>query len=205
MAVHHDYIRSVLERFEGKGLTKGYVPSKNGVPLGVSGVTIGTGVDLGQQTSTGLVMMGVPPEVIRKLTPYFGLKKQAAMDALKRQPLTLSPAEVYALDSAVIGRYVRNIGDRYNRDTPFRAFADIPPQAQAVVVSVLYQRGLGYSSKATAWWHHMQSGDWVKAAAWLCDPANGGGYHSRRKAEGEILLKIKPTWADEVRAKAQKK
>ena len=53
MPVHFDYIRIALERFEGKGMAKGYVPCKNGVPPGVSGVTIGTGVNLGQQTRRG--------------------------------------------------------------------------------------------------------------------------------------------------------
>ena len=47
MSIDHAYIRATLERFEGKGIASAYVPAKNGVPLGVSGVTVGTGVDLG--------------------------------------------------------------------------------------------------------------------------------------------------------------
>ena len=206
MPIDHNYIRAILERFEGKGIARGYVPSKNGVPLGVSGVTIGTGVDLGQQTALGLLDMGVPFELVDKLRPYIGLKKQAAVDALKIQPLTLTSAEVKALDDAVIGRYIKNISDHYNKNKPSHPFAVIPRQAQAVLVSVLYQRGLGFCAKNPGWWGPMLAGEWPKAATWLRDPANGGGYHSRRKAEGEMLLQIKPAnWADEVTARAGKK
>ena len=208
MSIDFQFIRSTLERFEGKGITRGYVPCKGGVPLGASGVTIGTGVDLGQQTGAGLLDMGVPHPIVIKLLPYIGLKKQAAVDAIKCQALTLTAKEVAALDDAVIGRYVKNISQHYDKHNPKQPFAAIPSQAQAVIVSILYQRGLGFSGKAPVLWRAFLMGDWKTAAAWLCDPANGGGYHSRRKAEGEILKTIKPkpkTWADEVAARAGKK
>ena len=190
MSIDYGYIRAVLARFEGGGITRGYVPSKNGVALGVSGVTIGTGVDLGQQTGAALWDMSVPHGVVKKLLPYMGLKKEAARAALQRQPLTLSKAEVKALDDAVIGRYVRNIAAFYNKNLPAQTFDLIPREAQAVLVSVLYQRGLGYAPKVPALWRALLAGEWASAAAWLVDPANGGGYHSRRKAEGEILRSI---------------
>ena len=80
MPIAYDYIREVLSRFEGAGRTRGYVPcDKTGRPLGASGVTIGTGVDLGQQTGAGLLDMGVPHAVVKKLLPYIGLKKEAAL------------------------------------------------------------------------------------------------------------------------------
>ena len=196
MSINHSYIRATLERFEGKGIAKGYVPSKNGIPLGVSGVTVGTGVDLGQQTSAGLVMMGVPPEVIRKLTPYLGLKKQAAQEALRKMPLILSAAEVEALDSAVIARYVRDIEACYNRDNPAQKFSYIPSEAQAVIVSILYQRGLNSPSKFPNVWKALLRGDWKDAAARLCNPALWDGYQARRKGEGEILKQIKVAESD---------
>ena len=207
MSINFDFIKNFLGPLEGAGVTRGYVPcDKAGRPLGVSGVTIGTGVDLGQQTALGLLDMGVPFELVDKLRPYIGLKKQAAVDALKIQPLTLTSAEVKALDDAVIGRYVKNIAAHYDKHNPHQPFAAIPSPAQAVTVSILYQRGLGFCTKNPGWWAPMLAGDWKAAAAWLCDPANGGGYHSRRKSEGEILKQIKPAnWADEVTARAGKK
>ena len=190
MTIDHVYIRATLERFEGKGIARAYVPAKNGVPLGVSGVTIGTGVDLGQQTRAGLIGMGVPSAVVGKLVPYLGLKQSAAQDALRQRPLILAPAEVADLDAAVISRYTRDIAARYDRDKPVNAFASLPKQAQAVIVSILYQRGPGYPRKAPQLWRALLAGQWIAAAAWLCNPANGGGYHSRRKAEGDLLAEI---------------
>ena len=192
MPIDHAYVRAILERFEGKAIAQAYVPAKNGVPLGVSGVTIGTGVDLGQQTRSGLLGMGVPPAVVDKLAPYLGLKKNEAQAALQVRPLRLIPAEVDALDAAVIGRYTRDIAARYDRDKPATPFAALPKQAQAVLVSILYQRGPAYPRKAPQLWQALLAGQWIAAAAWLRNPANGGGYHSRRKAEGDILAEIAP-------------
>ena len=192
MPIDHNYIRAILERFEGKGIARGYVPSKNGVPLGVSGVTIGTGVDLGQQTGAGLMDMGVDYAIVKKLLPYIGLKKLAAVDALKRQPLTLTAAEVKTLDDAVIGRYVRNIEARYNKDKPTYHFADIPPEAQAVVVSLLYHRGLASPKSYPNTWALLIKGDWLGAAAKLCNSALWKEYKTRRVAEGNLLKQIKP-------------
>ena len=191
MSIDFPYIRATLERFEGKGIAKGYVPAKNGVALGVSGVTIGTGVDLGQQTGAGLMDMGVPHAVVKKLLPYIGLKKAAAQDALRRQPLVLTAEEVAALDDAVIRRYVRDIEARYNKNFPHLPFADIPREAQAVVVSILYQRGLSSPKNFPQTWNALQVGDWKDAARRLCDASLWDGYQTRRKAEGEILKQIK--------------
>ena len=191
MPIDHNYIRAILERFEGKGIARGYVPSKNGVPLGVSGVTIGTGVDLGQQTGPGLLDMGVPHAVVRKLLPYIGLKKDAALAAIKDQPLVLTPAEVAALDDAVFARYLRDIEARYNKDNPASPFADLPPEAQAVLVSILYQRGLGSPKSYPNTWTLLLKGDWPGAAAKLCNGALWDGYQARRAAEGKLLKQIK--------------
>ncbi len=191
MNIDQQYIRKVLARFEGDAITRGYVPcGRSGVPLGASGVTIGTGVDLGQQTGAGLMDMGVPFELIRKFTPYLGLKRGAAQDALRRQPLILTGAEVAALDDAVVRRYVRDSAARYDRDHPAQAFAGIPSEAQAVVASLLYQRGLSSPSKFPKTWAALLRGDWVDAAARLCNASLWDGYQTRRAEEGKILKQI---------------
>ena len=192
MSINFSYIRATLERFEGKGITRGYVPMKNGAVLGVSGVTIGTGVDLGQQTAAGLMDMGVDYAIVKKLLPYIGLKKLAAVDALKRQALTLTAAEVKALDDAVIGQYVKNIAARYDKDKPSQPFAVIPPEAQAVVASLLYQRGLASPKSYPNTWALLIKGDWPGAAAKLCNSALWKEYKTRRAAEGDLLKQIKP-------------
>ena len=193
MSINIDFIKKFLGLMEGQGITRGYVPcDKTGRPLGVSGVTIGTGVDLGQQTGAGLLDMGVPHAVVKKLLPYIGLKKAAALAAIKAQPLVLTPAEVAAIDDAVFARYVRDIEARYNKDNPASPFADSPPEAQAVLVSILYQRGLGSPKNYPNTWKLLLAGDWPGAAAKLCNGALWDGYQTRRAAEGKLLKRIKP-------------
>ena len=194
MSINFDFIKNFLGPLEGAGVTRGYVPcDKAGRPLGVSGVTIGTGVDLGQQTGAGLLDMGVPHAVVKKLLPYIGLKKAAALAAIKAQPLVLTPAEVAAIDDAVFARYVRDIEARYNKDNPASPFADSPPEAQAVLVSILYQRGLGSPKNYPNTWKLLLAGDWPGAAAKLCNGALWDGYQTRRAAEGKLLKRIKPS------------
>jgi hypothetical protein len=49
------------------------------IPTSGSGVTIGTGVDLGQQSSSSLTDMGVPAALVQRFKPYLGLKTEAAV------------------------------------------------------------------------------------------------------------------------------
>ncbi len=203
--IEFDEIRKVLECFEGKGLRKGYVPCKNGVPLGVSGVTIGTGVDLGQQSRDALANYGISSALVDKLMPYVGLKKEDAIAALKLQPLVLSEAEVEELDNKVITEYIRAAARAYDVCKPARSFNQIPAQAQAVIVSMLYQRGRGYLKKIQKLWNDLKAGEWDSAADWLVDPAHGDGYHSRRRAEGELLRSIGTSWFDKIMEKFNQK
>ena len=93
-------------------------------------------------------------------------------------------------DDAVIRHYVRAIEARYNKNFPASPFADIPREAQAVVVSILYQRGLGSCAKFPRTWEAMLRGDWADAARRLGDASAWDGYQTRRRAEGEILKQI---------------
>ena len=95
MPIHTDYIRTVLARFEGKGHCKGYVPcDKQGRPFGVSGVTIATGVDLGQTSRQELAVMGVPDDILNAVGIYLGVKGMEAKYLVARSPLTLTPEQV---------------------------------------------------------------------------------------------------------------
>lgn len=63
-----------------------------------SGVTIGVGVDPGQQTpetyKDRLRNFGIKQELIAKLEPYMGLIRGQAIEKLKEKPLSLSKQEV---------------------------------------------------------------------------------------------------------------
>jgi len=80
--------------------TNGVVPKdKQGNPFDKSGVTVGNGVDLGAQSAEKLRALGVDEDTIKVLSPYFGKQGQAAVDALKVQPLSLSQQQAEDLSN----------------------------------------------------------------------------------------------------------
>ena len=198
--INRDFINSVLARFEGRAIPRGYIPCTKGTffgggnlgrPLGVSGVTVATGVDLGQQTAEGLRCMGVSAETVAVLTPYIGLQKDAAMEKLGHAPLTLTPEQVAEIDAAVHDAYINNAALLFGRD----AFTAAPARVQAVAVSLHYQFGRPERKESPALagaWKAMQGGAYIEAAAILENPdlwsVAHRQYMARRKAEAKLLL-----------------
>ena len=190
MSIDTAFITQILGRFEGKGHTRGYVPSRNGEPIGASGVTIATGLDLGQQSRASLKAMGIPEALINRFFPYLGAQKKEAQYILARQPLVLTPAEVETVDAAVHAKYIDETAGLFGRD----AFAVAPREAQAVAVSLHYQFGIPYRKNSPALgnaWDAMQRGAYRGAAAYLRDPVGWSGSHrqylERRQAEAALL------------------
>jgi GH24 family phage-related lysozyme (muramidase) len=194
------YIRTVLARFEGKAIARGYIPCARGTyygtgpdkgePLGASGVTVATGVDLGQQTRKGLESMGISPEIVVLLVPYIGLQKQAAMEKLRKAPLTLSAAQVEEIDRILHERYITETAGLFGRDSFERA----PKQVQAVAVSLHYQFGALSRAASPALgraWDLMRQGAYTSAADALRDLSGWSKSHqlymSRRRAEAALL------------------
>lgn len=215
MAIEYDKIFGWIPLVEGRLQTRGYIPchllDDNGRrtgktcnyrgtdykisrldPMGVSGVTIGVGVDLGQQSVAKLVHWGVGDDLMAKLRPYIGRKDKAACEALQKAPLALSEDEARALthaeqkgymDEEVVPVWDYQYGKRGK-------FAALPWQAQCVIFSLVYQLGWGglrkrgpYTLKA------LEAHDWPRAIANLQSGAKGwnGEYHERRYQEGTLL------------------
>ena len=91
------------------------------------------------------------------------------------------------LDS-VMGNWV--LINRYDRDAGKGAFEKLPWQAQAVITSILYQRGVNSPSKFKSTWQALVDKNWKKAARDFQTPAIWNGYMSRRRAEGKILEQL---------------
>ena len=114
--------------------TVGYLPTTT------SGVTIGIGIDLGQQTKTGLVDKGVSSTIVTKCEKYLGLTSKAQLDAkgYKASDLVLSVAEADALSKPFII-------DSYNIALPYAVNMDA--KGLAVLVSLRHWAGsLGCSN-----------------------------------------------------------
>lgn len=196
MPIHTDFIRAFLARWETRQAVA-YIPCQRrnylgrgaydstlyGSVIGVSGVTVGTGLDLGQQAETDLRRMGVSDALIARFRPYLGLREMDAVLALQSAPLTLSDAECDALDTAVHADYIARAAARYNADAE-GPFADCPPEAQAVIVSLFYQLG-SPTCRYPKTWRLLCSGDWSGAAHEL--QTGFTRYANRRADEGRLI------------------
>lgn len=195
MSIHTDFIRAWLARWEGTERV-GYIPCRRtnftgfssydanvyGEVLGASGVTIGSGLDLGQQTAADLRRMGVPAALVARLSPYLGKRKMDAVAALLAQPLTLTEAECKTLDEAVHSDYITRAAKLYDAEADM-PFAACPKEAQAVIVSLFYQLGVGRVYPVT--WRALCAGDWPSASREL--QTGFTHYANRRADEGRLL------------------
>lgn len=201
------YISDFLTRVEGPRQTEGYIPcfKKSGgtanykgydnpanyTAMGASGVTIATGCDLGQTDIKTLKNYGVADDsLLDKLTPYIGFKKTAAIYKLNYLPLTITREQAQELDIAVhkgyLDKYVR---PAYDKDSRGAKFDSLPEQAQAVVMSVCFQKGCGGVRRD--WpktWKYLTTQDW-KNAAWELQHGFKD-YKTRRNIEGKLLEEL---------------
>lgn len=195
MAIATSFIRSFLEKWETRQLV-GYIPCnpKNYIsgptdgykPIGASGVTIGTGLDLGQQTRLDLIRMGVSENLIDKFRPYLGKRTFNALHALEASPLRITDDECEELDTAVHGEYILRAERKFNACSSL-VFSEIPKEAQAAIVSMVYQLG-SPGSKISGVWRLICGGNWKTAGSSLI--ADKSRYRLRRIDEGKLLSQI---------------
>ncbi len=131
-----------------------------------SGITVGAGVDLGQQSARELLYLGVSSELVTKLTPYLGLKGAAAQAFLNKQSLTLTPQEADELDSAIQQHDAEVTASLYDKATGGRNFGNLPSQAQTVIEDVHYVYG-NLPTRTPNFWTDVTTGQWAKAVTEL--------------------------------------
>jgi GH24 family phage-related lysozyme (muramidase) len=172
-----------LGQQEGAAKTKAYVPKKNGKPLDSSGVTIGTGVDLGSKDKNYFRYLD-DADLVAKLEPYFGKKKDAAVNTLKETPLTLTAEEVKKLDAYVKKMEFRTLKNKWNQNSSVK-WEDLPSGKATAVASVYYQYGPAMFKHN--FWKQTTGGQWQQAYSNLM--SYGDKYSSRRKREAAVLKK----------------
>ena len=114
-----------------------------------SGVTIGTGVDLGQQEPTAykkrLKDFEVSQELIDKLEPYMHLKRAEAAEYLLAHPLTVTKKEADLLDAEMQDDHLKNTiaeyGDIVKDIKKHRTFKELSSAEQTILFSRHYQDG----------------------------------------------------------------
>lgn len=201
----YSFISSFLSTVEGPCQTTGYIPchirtggtaNYKGGPkperyqaMGASGVTIATGCDLGQTSESLLCEYGLDPLIAGIFGPYFGKKRDAAIEILHRYPLVISPAAASQTDQAVHRGYLdRFVRPAFESDSG-HSFDAIPREAQAAIMSICFQKGIGGTRRdAPKTWKLLCALDWSGAANELIYGFRQ--YASRRGAEGQLLKRI---------------
>lgn len=183
--------KNFLIKVEGNKATT-YVPMKDGKPIQQSGVTIGAGVDLGAQTEKGLRDMGVKASTIAALKPFFGKKKDEAVEALDTNgPVTLDDKDLEDLNTKILNKHKKDVKNWYNKNnTVGNEWDDLTDRQQTVALSVEYNHGKGSLTSHKFFKDYIVAGRWDKAAEELrnyySSPSNA--LHSRRIKELQYLV-----------------
>lgn len=173
---------------EGGQYTEGYIPEdEEGNVLGESGVTVATGVDLGQRDREELENMGLSEELLDQLDPYLELREEKAQEYLEEHPLTLSEEDADALDEAVHGEIQQLLEENYDEDSNVD-FSDLPEEAQTVISDVATQYGPNLEERTPNFWDAVTNQDWDSAYNELRDFEDD--YASRRNREADLIQPI---------------
>ena len=156
---------------EGSRILSGYVPDADGSK---SGVTIATGFDLGARKASDLA--GLPKALIKKLTPYLGIKGAAAQDVAAN--LSITDSEARSIDEFSKKEATDRLKAKWQSSTG-QSFDDLPKNEATVIASVAFQYG-DLESQTPNFWRQVTTGDWDSALANL--RAFGDKYPSRLPA-----------------------
>jgi len=174
-----------IEALEGN-VYEGYVPNPK---TSQSGVTIACGFDLGQRSAVELHHL-FSKVLADKLSPYVGLKKQQACDALKKLPLMISRSENAEINAQCKDEAELKLVTLWRNAQVNVEFSDLSSACQTVIASVAFQYG-NLAKRTPHFWRQVTSGDWQGAVDNLRN--FGDAYSSRRNKEADLLM----TWLQE--------
>jgi hypothetical protein len=181
---------SFISDREGGQVLTGYVPDASGSQ---SGVTIGTGIDLGQRGESDINALGIAADLKTKLKPYCGKKAKDATDYLKKNPLTVTADEATALDKAIkqplldklIAAYDAAVDKANAADKCSRVhFNDLPQGVQTALASANFQYG-SLPGSTPNYWKQVTEQRWKDASDNL--KKFGDSYPTRRKLEAGLI------------------
>lgn len=178
-----------LRQLEGFSLD-GYVPSRSGIALGRSGVTIAMGVDLGQMTAQQIRSLAIPDALKAKLMPYTAPARGAfARKILEATPLDLTQDEADLLDTAMLTPRLNELTVTYDSvviPASRPGWYNLPPAARTVIASVFWQYGDDRPDvSCPRFWAACCAQDWQAVYDELMD--FGDIYPTRRHTEAAYL------------------
>lgn len=172
---------SFISNLEGFEL-EGYVPvDADGGVLGNSGVTVGSGIDLGYLAPR--LSSELSDELYRKVQPYLGLTGEVALNTLRGKPLLLSDADCVELNTIVSEQALAILQTKYDYKSTV-AFRSLPTQFATPIMSVAFQYG-DLATKCPVFWKQVCNQDWTSAIENLRN--FGDAYSTRRHAEADLM------------------
>jgi hypothetical protein len=181
---------SFISAREGGQVLSGYVPDASGSQ---SGVTLGTGVDLGQRSESDLDRLDIAADLKAKLKPYCGKKSKDAADYLKKNPLVITAADASALDLAIkqplldrlVAAYDNAVDHANASDDCSRVhFSELPQGVQTALASANFQYG-SLPGSTPNYWKQVTEQRWKDASDNL--KKFGDAYPTRRKLEAALI------------------
>ena len=166
-----------ISNYEGNEL-KGYVPDAKGSK---SGVTIGSGLDLGDRNINDL--KGLPQEIIDKLEPFLGLKGNNAVAVAKKLNITKEEAKI--INTFAHKQSLTKLKKKWNKDSKIK-FNKLNKEQATVLASVAFQYG-DLKTKTPTFYRLALAGDWQGVYDELIDFKDN--YPTRRKKEAAYLKK----------------
>lgn len=161
-----DFMRGV-ENKNNTPETNGYVPMVKGADGKVkSGVTISTGLDLGQRSRKELSAFidkyydGTQSEkdlMKNKLGPYTGKKGKMAQQLLEEKPLSVSDDESLKLEDAIMNDTLDKARIRTKEETGLD-FDELPQNVQTAIASLIHN--MGAHAKIPRTWKAIGNQDW---------------------------------------------
>lgn len=192
MPINWDFIGNL----EKKHVLKGYVPMKNGRAIANSGVTISTGIDIGQMSEPGLYRLFSghlisDRQLMDKLMFYAGLKGYEAIETLRDFPLEITLEESKLLEKLMKDREYRALSANWFKHTGSK-FDDLPDEVQTVLFSLVWNLGSGLPKEYPNTWDSFvrshKTKDWSIAYNFMSTfPSKNEELASRRRQEAEYL------------------
>jgi hypothetical protein len=192
----HGVLADLIASHEGNQRLDAYVVGKGkGWKFRHTGVTVATGVDLGQQSADKFRRLGFSEEEIALLQPYMrqnGKKLQgvAAQAFLDDHPLIISPNLADKLDRVIQYDAVNQVAHEYDAAQPAVNFDTLSPEVRTALADAAYQLGMQgvkdlYGGR---YWHAAVNGDW-RALSGMLAAEPKAGYPDRRHAEARWINK----------------
>lgn len=171
---------------EGGQILQGYVPEDRGGKQ--SGVTIGTGFDLGQHSEPELEQLNIGHVLKEKLKRYVERTGLEAVKYLQSHPLQITKGEADSLDRGVKRRKIDEVVRVFNARFDDLKFGDLSPAAQTVVASLGFNIGPNWPARAPRMFGFTSRGD---IRGMVEELENFGsqdpGEAARRRREGQYL------------------